>query len=86
MPTPSQSEQTGEIMETITLKVGGMTCQGCVRSVKKVLEAVPGVRNADVSLEEAQAKVELHPGHAASDQDTLTSLKQAVEAAGYEAA
>ena len=74
-------------METITLKVSGMTCEGCVRSVKKVLESVPGVRNAEVSLEQAQAKVEVEPGRAeASNPELLTALKQAVEDAGYEAA
>ena len=73
-------------METITLKVDGMTCAGCVRSVKKVLEGVPGVRSVEVSLERAQATVELDPaGAAAVGGDPLAALKAAVEAAGYEA-
>jgi copper chaperone len=69
-------------METITLKVDGMTCAGCVRSVKKVLEGVPGVRSVEVSLERAQATVQLDPAGAG---DALAALKAAVEAAGYEA-
>jgi len=71
-------------METITLKVEGMTCAGCVRSVKKVLEGVPGVRGAEVSLERGEAKVALDPVPAGGV-DTLAALKAAVEAAGYEA-
>jgi copper chaperone len=67
-------------MNTITLKVGGMTCQGCVRSVKKVLESVPGVTQADVSLERAEAQVRYDPASASAE-----SLAQAVQAAGYEA-
>jgi copper chaperone len=71
-------------METLTLKVNGMTCGGCVRSVKKVLESVPGVRSAEVSLERAQATVLLDA--AAGSPAILAALRAAVEAAGYEAA
>jgi copper chaperone len=67
-------------METMTLKVGGMTCQGCVRSVKNVLEAVPGVSQVDVSLERGEALVRYDPGLASAER-----LAQAVQAAGYEA-
>jgi copper chaperone len=72
-------------MTTVTLKVNGMTCAGCVRSVKKVLETVPGVRSADVSLERAEATVELDPALAAVGGDAVAALKAAVEAAGYDA-
>ena len=68
-------------METVTLRVNGMTCQGCVRSVTQVLHRVPGVRHAEVSLERAEATVEFDPGQASA-----AVLKQAIEAAGYEAA
>ncbi len=68
-------------MNTVTLKIDGMTCAGCVRSVKKVLEGVPGVRSADVSLEAGQATVELD----SATGDQVAALKAAVEAAGYEA-
>jgi copper chaperone len=70
-------------METLTLKVSGMTCGGCVRSVKKVLESVPGVRSAEVSLECAQATVRLD---ATATPATLAALGAAVAEAGYEAA
>jgi copper chaperone len=70
-------------METVTLKVQGMTCAGCVRSVKKVLEGVSGVRSAEVSLERAEARVELDPVGAGGVD--IAALKAAVEAAGYEA-
>jgi len=33
----------------VALKVAGMTCQGCVRSVQKVLEAIPGVTQQSVN-------------------------------------
>ena len=68
-------------METVKLKVTGMTCQGCVRSVKKVLEGVDGVSMAEVSLEKGEANVAFDPARA-----SVVQLKAAVEEAGYEAA
>lgn len=67
-------------MEQATLKVTGMTCQGCVRSVKRVLEAVPGVAGAEVSLERNEAVVAFDPARAQPEQ-----LVAAVARAGYEA-
>jgi copper chaperone len=69
-------------MERLTLKIDGMTCAGCVRSVKKVLEEVPGVHGAEVSLERGEAVVQFD--RARSNQDPVAVLKAAVEAAGYD--
>jgi len=44
-------------METSVIKVGGMSCQGCVRNITGVLTAVPGVATAEVSLEAGEARV-----------------------------
>ena len=44
-------------METVTLKISGMTCGGCVNSVRKVIAALNGISAVDVSLERAQATV-----------------------------
>jgi copper chaperone len=68
-------------LETANLKISGMTCQGCVRSVKSVLESVPGVTTAAVSLQNSEARVVFDPARA-----SLGMLKAAVEEAGYEAA
>jgi len=67
-------------METTVLKVDGMTCGGCVRSVGNVLKAVPGVTSAEVSLEKSEAKVTFDPVVA-----NLAALRKAIEDAGYEA-
>ena len=67
-------------METTTLKIGGMTCAGCVRSVTRVLQDLPGVARADVSLEEEQANITFDP-HLID----LPRLRNAIEDAGYEA-
>jgi copper ion binding protein len=68
-------------METITLKVIGMTCEGCVRSVTKALQAVTGVAAVEVSLEQAEAKVTYSPREV-----SVERLKVAIDDAGYESA
>ena len=42
---------------TKTLEVKGMMCQHCVDHVRKNLEAIDGVRSADVSLENNNAVI-----------------------------
>jgi copper chaperone len=68
-------------METTELKIEGMTCGGCVKSVTRVLTGVAGVASADVSLEEGRARVTFDPG-----QTGVEALRQVVERAGYKAA
>ena len=67
-------------METTTIKVDGMSCGGCVKSVTGVLAALDGVAKADVSLEQKQAVVEFDAGKVTRDQ-----LKAAIEDAGFDA-
>ena len=67
-------------METAVLKVGGMTCGGCVGSVSRVLKALPGVVDAQVSLEQGEARVSFD-----SAVVNVAQLKGAIEDAGYEA-
>ena len=65
-------------MEKI-LNVEGMSCKHCTATVKKALEGIDGVKEADVSLEGKNAKVEL-------DKDVADeALVKAVEEAGYTA-
>lgn len=68
-------------METIDLKIEGMTCGGCVKSVTRVLSGVAGVSATDVSLEEGRAHVTYDPAKTG-----VQALRQAVERAGYKAA
>lgn len=66
-------------METVTLKVSGMSCDGCVASVTRVLRAIPGVGEVAVALGSGAAMVTYDPqltGRAA--------LERAVTVAGYE--
>jgi copper chaperone len=66
-------------MENVTFNVQGMTCQGCVASVTRVLEATPGVASAHVDLAQARAEVSYDPARTSVD-----ALKGAIEGAGYD--
>ena len=65
-------------METVTLKVDGMTCGGCVASVTRVLKATPGVDTAVVRLDAGSATVTFDPART-----SVPALKSAIEDAGY---
>ena len=67
-------------METVELKVEGMDCEGCVKSVTRMLSGVPGVEKVEVSLAGATAKVIYDPA-----KSNLADFKRAVERAGYKA-
>ncbi|MEX2303085.1 MAG: heavy metal translocating P-type ATPase [Bryobacterales bacterium] len=66
--------------QTARLKVAGMTCNGCVNTVRQALLAVPGVGAVEVDLAGAQATVRMDPARA-----TVEDLEGAVRAAGYQA-
>lgn len=68
-------------METRELTITGMTCGGCVKSVTRVLSALPGVDNVDVSLERGKATVRFDPARVGDPQ-----FRAAVEDAGFEMA
>ena len=66
-------------MEKITLTVKGMTCMGCVSSVKNVLQPIPGVAAVEITLDNGQVAVSFDPSRAGVDQ-----FKAAIQDAGYE--
>ncbi|HEX2566872.1 MAG TPA: heavy metal-associated domain-containing protein [Burkholderiales bacterium] len=67
-------------METVDLKVEGMDCEGCVKSVTRMLAGVPGVEKVSVSLAEGKASVTYDPAKSG-----IAQFKKAVERAGYKA-
>jgi copper chaperone len=66
------------IMTKTTLKIQGMTCNHCVMRVAKALKAVPGVQDAQVDLQKAEAIVTYDEGKAGADK-----FSTAVVDAGY---
>jgi len=66
-------------MRTETLKVGGMTCGGCVGAVTNALRAVTGVEDVVVTLKPGEARIEFD-----ERATSLDRLREAVQRAGYE--
>jgi copper chaperone len=66
------------MMQTIELVIEGMSCNGCVGSVTRVLKAMPGVADVTVTLLPPRAHVTFDP--AIADRGALAA---AVEDAGY---
>jgi copper chaperone len=66
-------------MKEIDLGVGGMSCQGCVRNVTGVLQALPGVASVAVSLEAQKAHVVYDEGKVG-----VAQFNAAIEAAGFD--
>ena len=67
-------------MESTVIKIGGMSCQGCVKNISGVLGALPGVASAEVSLDAVEAKVAFDPQVIAR-----AALLEAIEDAGFDA-
>ncbi len=64
-------------MKELELKIEGMTCEHCVRTVRNALSSVEGVSKVEVFLDEGKAIVELEKDVPFKD------LKRAVEEWGY---
>ena len=64
---------------TTTIKVQGMTCQGCANSIKTVLEKLPGILHVEVSLDKALATIQHNPSEIG-----IEPMKEAIIDAGFE--
>lgn len=61
-----------------SLKVLGMSCEHCVRSVKKKLEELEGIQSVEVSLEKGEVYFENKRAL------PMEIIKKAIEEAGYQ--
>lgn len=66
-------------MRTEVLKVGGMTCGGCAKSVTNALRGIAGVREVEVSVPRGEATIEFDEARTSTE-----DLRTAVRRAGYE--
>lgn len=65
-------------MEAMDLTIEGMSCEHCVGRVKKALEGVDGVEEAEVQLDPGRATVR-------GENYRLDDLVEAVDRVGYTA-
>lgn len=66
-------------MNTLTLTVSGMSCMGCVNSVKNLVGALPGVGEVQVDLASGRVSVAHDPALASPD-----AIRAAVDDGGYQ--
>ncbi len=66
-------------MQHTIINIKGMTCGGCTSSITRVLSAIAGVSEVNVSLEHANAEVTFDPS-----KTTLEALHKAIDGAGFE--
>jgi len=69
----------GTINETVILRIGGMTCAVCEKTVTDALRQLDGVLTVTVNLASEKASVMYNPR-----MTTLADLKKAIEDAGYQ--
>jgi Cu+-exporting ATPase len=67
------------INEGVNLKIGGMTCAMCVKTIENALVRLDGIVSANVNLGTQKAYVTYNPGIT-----TVPEMKKAIEDAGYE--
>ncbi|HIE26934.1 TPA: heavy-metal-associated domain-containing protein [Candidatus Poribacteria bacterium] len=67
-------------LEKVLLKVEGLYCSACETKVQSALLKIPGVKEAEVSLEKGEAVVKHDKGKVATAQ-----LIEAIKQSGYQA-
>ena len=65
-------------MNTLTLTVTGMSCMGCVNSVKNLVNALAGVSQVEVDLATGQVEIKHDPAQTQAQQ-----IRSAIEDGGY---
>jgi mercuric transport protein len=63
---------------TVTLRVGGMTCEGCAVTIEKALKDTDGVIEARVSYEKGEAWVKYN-----DRKMSLRKLRQVIDWTGF---
>ena len=63
---------------TVSIRIDGMYCGGCVRSVEKAALAVDGVSNLSVSLENGELRADI------DRPELVDTLKRVIEDCGFD--
>nr|WP_263327186.1 copper chaperone CopZ [Neobacillus sp. Marseille-Q6967] len=66
-------------MEKITLKVNGMSCGHCVKSIEGSVGELQGVKSVKVHLEAGNVDVEFSPTEV-----SLSKIKETIDDRGYD--
>ncbi len=64
--------------KVVNVKIGGMTCSACAKTIESALSNLPGVKSASVNLATETAKVVFVP-----EETSLEEIRKAIEEVGY---
>ncbi|KST65134.1 heavy metal translocating P-type ATPase [Mastigocoleus testarum] len=67
-------------MDTLTLKIKGMSCASCTSAIEQAVSSLSGVRECTVNFSAEQATVKYNP-----QKTDIKQIQDAVDAAGYQA-
>lgn len=76
----SSGPKTNATTETVRIPIQGMSCAVCAANVKRALQSIDGVQEAEISLERREARVRYGEGKVSPEQ-----LVAAVNELGYKA-
>lgn len=65
-------------MDTVTIKLRGMSCASCANSIEDAIRSVPGVSNSSVNFGAEQATITYDPR-----KTNIEKIQEVIEAAGY---
>jgi copper chaperone len=66
-------------MQALILKVEGMSCGGCAKSVERALRALEGVTEVQVSLAEKNVVIDYDP-----QKQSAQTITQVIENSGFD--
>lgn len=69
-------------MNTVTLKIEGMHCDGCAATIQALLERNSGVRKVAVTFKDGEARVLYDPHSVTESELTATIEKSGFRVAG----
>lgn len=78
--TASGKSTTKKVFKDVAIRVDGMSCGGCIKTIKKALRPFKGIKTVKVSLKEKRCNVRYNPKKVTSAQ-----LVAAIKKAGYDA-
>jgi copper chaperone CopZ len=70
------ASETVETIEKVQLKIGGMQCSFCTKTINQALSHIKGVKKVDISLAHEEALIQFNPNLVSPIRlkDTLRSL------------
>jgi copper chaperone CopZ len=73
----SSEKKTGNYYKTLKLKVSGMHCEGCAKSIQESLSKINGIRNIQANFQDKEVLMEFN-----GNKVTLEKIRGAIRKTG----